>query len=83
MLKRLRKLETGDWYSAANYKNDQNSNITANELQLVTQIILLLESFCSKGVNRAPQSQEIKKNENDKHRKSQVKIGVFDESQET
>ena len=45
MLKRLRKLKSGVRYYAANYKNDQNSNITAKELQLVTRIILLLEPF--------------------------------------
>ena len=45
MVKRLRKLKLGLRYYAANYKNDQDSNITAKELQLVSQIILLLKPF--------------------------------------
>ena len=33
---RIRRLKSGVRYYAANYKNDQDSNITAKELQLVT-----------------------------------------------
>ena len=49
--KENKKLQSGVRYYAANCKNDQNLNITAKELQLVTQIILQLEPFfCSKGM---------------------------------
>ena len=63
MLKRLRKLKSGVRYYAANYKNNQDSNITDKELQLVTQIILLLEPFfCIKGVYRvATRSEKVRK----------------------
>ena len=43
MLKRLKKLKSGIRYYAANYKNDQDSTITAKEWQLVNHIFLLLE----------------------------------------
>ena len=64
MLKRLRKLKSGVRY----YKNDQDSNITAKGLQLVTQITILHEPFffAAKECISLPQGQEksgkIKKN---------------------
>ena len=45
MLERLKKLKTGVRYYVANYKNAQDSIITAKEWQLVNQIILLLKPF--------------------------------------
>ena len=64
MLKRLRKLKSDVRYFA-NYKNNQDSNITAKELQLVTKIILLLKPFfaakeCT-GLPQGQKSQEIRK----------------------
>ena len=50
MLEKLKKLKSIVQYYVANYKNDQDSVITAEEWQLVNHIILLLESFCNKGV---------------------------------
>ena len=68
MLKRLRKLKSGFRYYVASYKNDQDSIITAKELQLVTHIILLLKPFFSfaakecSGLPKVSKSQEIRKN---------------------
>ena len=45
MLERLKKLKSSVRYYVANYKNDQDSNITPEEWQLVNHIILLLEPF--------------------------------------
>ena len=45
MLERLKKIKSGVRYYMANYKNDQDSIITAKKLQLVNHIILLLEPF--------------------------------------
>ena len=51
MLERLKKIKSGVQYYDANYKNNQDSIITAKEWQLVNHIILLLELFfCNKGV---------------------------------
>ena len=69
MIKRLRKLKSSVRFCAANYKNDQDSNITAKGLQLVTQITILHEPFfffAAKECISLPQGQEksgkIKKN---------------------
>ena len=43
MLERLKKLKSIVQYYVANFKNDQDSNITPEEWQLVNDIILLLE----------------------------------------
>ena len=53
MLERLKKLKSGVRYYVANYKNCQDSIITAKEWQLVNQIFILLNYFfvtkeCSK-----------------------------------
>ena len=48
MLERLKKLKSSVRYYMANYKNDQDLNITPEEWQLVNDIILLLEPFFSK-----------------------------------
>ena len=49
------------------YKNNQDSNITAKKVQLVTQFILLLEPFLKqrskKGCHKVTKSQEISKNQ--------------------
>ena len=51
MLERLKKLKSMVRYYLANFKNDQDSNITPEEWQLVNDIILLFEPFfCIKGV---------------------------------
>ena len=51
VLERIKKLKLGVRYYVANYKNDQNSKITAKEWQLVNHIIVLLEPFfCNKGM---------------------------------
>ena len=51
VVERLKKLKSSVRYYVADYKNDQDSNITAKEHQLVNHTILLLELFyCSKGV---------------------------------
>ena len=65
MLKNLRKLKSGVRYYAANYKNDKDSNIVAKELQLVTQIFLLLDPlfFATKECTGLPQGQKIKKSQ--------------------
>ena len=45
MLEILKKLKSSVRYYVANYKNDQDSNITPEEWQLVNDIILLLKPF--------------------------------------
>ena len=51
MLERLKKLKSVVRYYVANYKNDQDFIIKAEEWQLVNHIILLLELFFgNKGV---------------------------------
>ena len=45
MLERLKKLKTSVRFYVANYKNDSDSVITAEEWQLVNHIILLLEYY--------------------------------------
>ena len=51
MLERLKKLKLSVQHYVANYKDDLNSIITAEEWQLVDHIILLLQPFfCIKGV---------------------------------
>ena len=42
MLEKLKKLKSSVRYYVANYKNNQDSIITAEEWQLVNHIILLL-----------------------------------------
>ena len=45
MLERQKKLKSGVRYYVANYKNDQDSIITANKWPLINHIVVLLEHF--------------------------------------
>ena len=48
MLERVNKLKSSFRFYVANYKSDQDSNITPEELQLVNDIILLFAPFLLK-----------------------------------
>ena len=57
MRQRLKKLISSVWYYFARYKNDPDSIITAEELKLVSPIILLIKTSRHKPTKNGSQSK--------------------------